>query len=165
MKALAAEVRALTAGRGITPLERPAAVRPTLVQLGQALAFDKILSGNQDISCMTCHLPTLGDRRRPSLSIGQGGTGLGPTACIRTGRFIPRNAPPCSISPPWSRSSGTGGSSSDAAGHLPHPGRRAVTPAMKRVFEFGPLSALPLFPVLSREEMRAGDGNELAPID
>src|SRR6478609_3517732 len=50
---LAAEVRALTAGRGIGPLARPAPVRPALVKLGRALAFDKILSGNKDISCMT----------------------------------------------------------------------------------------------------------------
>ena len=35
---------------------------------------------------------------------------------------------------------------------------------MERVFEFGALSALPLFPVLSREEMRAAYGNELADI-
>ena len=30
---------------------------PALVQLGQALMFDKILSGNRDVSCATCHLP------------------------------------------------------------------------------------------------------------
>ena len=35
---------------------------------------------------------------------------------------------------------------------------------MARAFEFGALSALPLFPVLSREEMRAADGNELADV-
>src|SRR5687768_14789326 len=75
MKALAAEVRQLTAGRGIGPLERPPMVRPALVALGQALAFDKELSGNRDISCMTCHLPeqATGDGR--SLAIGQGATG------------------------------------------------------------------------------------------
>jgi cytochrome c peroxidase len=39
-----------------------------------------------------------------------------------------------------------------------------VTAAMSSVFEFGAISALPLFPVLSREEMRAVDGNELADI-
>ncbi len=58
--AMAEEVRVLAAGRGIGPLERPAPVRPELVRLGQALAFDKILSGNRDISCMTCHLPSFG---------------------------------------------------------------------------------------------------------
>jgi cytochrome c peroxidase len=35
---------------------------------------------------------------------------------------------------------------------------------MTRVFEFGSLSALPLFPVLSRSEMRADQGNELAAV-
>jgi cytochrome c peroxidase len=35
---------------------------------------------------------------------------------------------------------------------------------MAQVFEFGPLSALPLFPVLSRAEMRADGGNELAAL-
>ena len=33
---------------------------------------------------------------------------------------------------------------------------------MTAVFEFGALSALPLFPVLNRAEMRAATGNELA---
>ena len=35
--ALAAEVRLLTAGRGITALPKPPQVRPALVELGQAL--------------------------------------------------------------------------------------------------------------------------------
>ncbi len=66
-KALATLVRELTAGRGITALKRPAPVRPALVQLGRALAFDKVLSGNRDISCMTCHLPVhaTGDGAQP----------------------------------------------------------------------------------------------------
>ena len=92
--ALAQEVRALTAARGIGPLERTARVRPELVRLGQALAFDKILSGNKDISCMTCHLPGLGTGDARSLSIGQGATGLGVDRVHPAGEFIPRNAPP-----------------------------------------------------------------------
>ena len=75
--ALAAEVRQLAAAAGITPLARPAPVRPELFRLGQVLAFDKILSGNRDISCMTCHLPKLGTADGRSVAIGQGGTGLG----------------------------------------------------------------------------------------
>jgi cytochrome c peroxidase len=35
---------------------------------------------------------------------------------------------------------------------------------MSDAFEFGALSALPLFPVVNREEMRAGSGNELAAV-
>ena len=72
VSALATEVRQLTAGRNIGPLARPAPVRTELVELGRALAFDKILSGNKDISCMTCHLPGFATGDGRSLSIGQG---------------------------------------------------------------------------------------------
>ena len=41
---LAQEVRQLAEGRGIGPLAGPPRVRPALVHLGQALAFDPILA-------------------------------------------------------------------------------------------------------------------------
>lgn len=41
---LVGDVRRLAQGRGIGPLEAPAPVRPELVDLGQALLFDKVLS-------------------------------------------------------------------------------------------------------------------------
>ena len=47
------------------------------MHLGQALAFDKVLSGNRDISCMTCHLAGASTVDQRSLAIGQGATGLG----------------------------------------------------------------------------------------
>ena len=53
----------------------------------------------------------------------------------------------------------------DEFGGLHTPAGLALTPSMRAVFEFGTLSALPLFPVLSREEMRANAGNELALVD
>jgi cytochrome c peroxidase len=162
--ALAAEVRALTAGRGITALARPAMVRQTLVRLGSALAFDKILSGNRDISCMTCHLPSLATGDFRSLSIGQGATGLGATRVHPDGVFIPRNAPPLfnlfALQPLfWD-----GRIFQDEAGTFHTPAGEAITPAMQRVFELGTVSILPLFPVVNREEMRAASGNELAAI-
>jgi cytochrome c peroxidase len=40
------------------------------------LVFDKIRSGNRDISCITCHLAALGTGDGRSFSIGQGATGL-----------------------------------------------------------------------------------------
>jgi cytochrome c peroxidase len=161
---LAAEVRALTAGRGIGPLARPAPVRPALVELGRALAFDKILSGNKDIACMTCHLPSFGTGDGRSLSIGQGASGLGPARVHPHGDFIPRNAPPAFNLFANKALFWDGRVEIDAAGHLKTPAGQRVTPHMADAFEFGALSALPLFPVLSREEMRAGDGNELADI-
>jgi cytochrome c peroxidase len=161
---LAQEVRALTAGRGIGPLVRPARVRPELVQLGQALAFDKILSGNKDISCMSCHLPSFSTGDGRSLSIGQGATGLGTARNHPQGVFIPRNAPQLfnlfAVKPLfWD-----GRVEVNAQGKLITPEAQRVTPHMQSAFEFGTLSALPLFPVLSRSEMRADAGNELADV-
>lgn len=161
---LAAQVRQLTAGRGIAPLERPAHVRPALVQLGQALAFDPILSGNGDIACMTCHLPKFATGDDLSLSIGQGGTGLGPTRVHPQGIFIPRNAPPLFNLFALQQLFLDGRVSEDAAGTFHTPAGDKLTPDMTRVFEFGPLSAQPLFPVLSRSEMRGDGGNELAEV-
>jgi cytochrome c peroxidase len=161
---LAAEVRVLAAGRGIGPLARPTPIRPELVRLGQVLAFDKELSGNRDISCMTCHLPAFGTGDGRSLSIGQGATGLGPARVHPAGLFIPRNAPSLfnlhAIQPFfWD-----GRVVVDASGHFLTPARQRVNPRITRPFEFGALSALPLFPVLSREEMRADGGNDLARV-
>jgi len=161
---LAAEVRALTAGRGIGPLARPAPVRPALVELGRALAFDKILSGNRDISCMTCHLPGFATGDGRSLSIGQGATGLGTARVHPQGAFIPRNAPPAFNLFANKALFWDGRVAIDASGKLRTPANERLTPSMAGAFEFGALSALPLFPVLSREEMRAANGNELADI-
>jgi cytochrome c peroxidase len=162
--ALVKLVRELTAGRGITELQRPARVRPALVRLGQALAFDKILSGNRDISCMTCHLPIHGTSDARSLSIGQGATGLGPTRLHPDGVFIPRNAPALFNLASLETLFLDGRVSRDAQGVFHTPAGEHLTPALTRTFEFGALSALPLFPVLSRSEMRADAGNELAQV-
>jgi cytochrome c peroxidase len=164
MNALAADVRQLTAGRGITALGEPPHVRPALVRLGQALAFDKILSGNRDISCMTCHLPGIATGDGRSLSIGQGATGLGPARVHPQGLFIPRNSPSLFNMFALKSLFWDGRVSQDDAGTFHTPAGAALTPAMTQVFEFGAFSAQPLFPVLSREEMRAFSGNELAAI-
>ncbi len=46
-------------------------------KLGQFLFFDKILSGNKNISCATCHHPFAATSDGISLSVGEGGVGLG----------------------------------------------------------------------------------------
>ena len=65
-----------------------------MVDLGRNLFFDKILSGNRDVSCATCHdvSAALTDGQR--LSIGTGGEGTAPARSLGAGRgFVPRNAP------------------------------------------------------------------------
>src|SRR5213079_1475740 len=79
---------------GVVPIG-PTPVQPqALVDLGQALMFDKVLSGNRDIACATCHDPVSHATDGLALSIGTGGSGLGPSRTLGPGRhFIPRNAP------------------------------------------------------------------------
>ena len=69
------------------------------VELGRNLMFDKILSGNRNISCGTCHhsLADTGDGL--SLPVGEGGKGLGVTRSAdhdddTVHERVPRNAPP-----------------------------------------------------------------------
>lgn len=45
--------------------------------LGQLLFYDPILSGNREVSCATCHHPDFGTGDGLSLSMGDGGRGLG----------------------------------------------------------------------------------------
>ncbi len=71
---------------------------PDKVQRGQSLFFDKLLSGNRNISCATCHHPLTGTGDGLSLPVGEGGLGLGPTRDTGSGRDavherVPRNAP------------------------------------------------------------------------
>ncbi|MEO1307631.1 MAG: cytochrome c peroxidase [Pseudomonadota bacterium] len=73
-------------------------VDPKQAELGHLLFYDKILSGNRNISCATCHHADLAGGDGLSLGIGEGGEGLGSD---RTGgiggdkvrKRIPRNAP------------------------------------------------------------------------
>ena len=161
--ALAAEVRQLAAGRGITALQRPAPVRRELVLLGQALAFDKILSGNRDISCMTCHLAKTATIDGRSVAIGQGATGLGLARVHPLGKFVHRNAPPLFNLHAMVPLTWDGRVFKDVGGVVRTPGAQLTT-AERATLEFGTLSALPMFPVLSRPEMRADAGNELADV-
>jgi cytochrome c peroxidase len=66
-------------------------------RIGQLLFYDKILSGNRNISCGTCHHHDFGGSDGLSLGIGEGGEGLGPKRIAegpddRIRKRIPRNA-------------------------------------------------------------------------
>jgi cytochrome c peroxidase len=91
---LDAELRQLLGGWGAVPIGPVQTQNPALVDLGQALFFDKILSGNRDISCATCHEPSLHAADGLTLAVGTGGTGTGAARTLGAGRqFVPRNAP------------------------------------------------------------------------
>ncbi len=160
----AALVRQLAAGRGVVALPRRPYVRPELVELGRALAFDKVLSGNRDISCMTCHLPQFATGDDRSLSIGQGAQGSGPARVHPQGLFIPRNAPPAFNLAAMQHLFWDGRIEAGLHGRLTTPAGSQLTPRMRRALEYGPVSAIGMFPVGNRDEMRAYTGNELATI-
>ncbi len=164
--ALVASTRASIAARGIVPLPAAPNVRIALIKLGRDLAFDKLLSGNRDVSCMTCHPPGFATSDGRHLSMGVTGTGSGPA---RTGNFAAgeegRNAPPLWNLHVMTRLFWDGRVEQLANGFVQTPGDAHITPAMRAVFEFGAISALPMFPVTSRDEMRGfGTQNELAAI-
>ncbi|MBP0482297.1 cytochrome-c peroxidase [Sagittula salina] len=74
-------------------------VEAAQTRLGQLLFYDKILSGNLNISCATCHHHSLNGTDGVSLGLGEGGYGLGPdrlsglVGTTRVQERVPRNAP------------------------------------------------------------------------
>ncbi len=71
---------------------------PARAEIGQLLFYDKILSGNRNISCGTCHHHDHGSADGLSLGIGEGGEGVGPRRTAGNGpskikKRVPRNAP------------------------------------------------------------------------
>ncbi|SER56482.1 cytochrome c peroxidase [Tranquillimonas rosea] len=70
---------------------------PAKARIGQLLFYDKILSGNRNISCSTCHHHDHAGGDGLSLGIGEGGSGIGPERTPGTGddrimKRVPRNA-------------------------------------------------------------------------
>jgi cytochrome c peroxidase len=69
------------------------------VELGRLLFFDKILSGNRNIACATCHHPSLATSDGVALGLGEGAVGVGPerragsTKATAVHGRIPRNSP------------------------------------------------------------------------
>lgn len=129
---------------------------PARVELGQLLFYDPILSGNQEVSCATCHHPRFGTSDGVSLSLGDGAHGLGPDRVADPDNLpeqrIPRNAP------------GLFNLGASEFTHMFHDGRLEADPtrpngirtplgdAMAEGFD-SVLSAQAMFPVLSPDEM------------
>ena len=151
-------IRQLAAQRGLVAMPAAPRVRPELVKLGQALMFDPILSGRKNISCATCHFPAYAMGDGKSLSVGEGGVGLGPTREHPQGVFIPRNAPALFDVGMMKHLFWDGRVQVAADGSISTPAGAQVTPAMQRTFEFGPASALGMFPVTNHFEMRGQPG-------
>jgi cytochrome c peroxidase len=136
-----------------------------MVRLGQALFFDKILSGNRDVSCATCHTPLAATADGLSLSVGTGGRGVAqarsaPMDADGEPILIPRNAPDVFRSQLstmfWD------------ARVVDHGGGEFTSPAGDQLLAGldSALAVQAMFPVTSRDEMRGQVGeNELADLE
>lgn len=155
---------------GIRPVQVVANESDAMVELGRNLFFDKVLSGNRNISCATCHHPTAGTGDALPLSLGEGATGLAASRSQGSGAVIPRNAPPLFHvaargvnSMFWDsrvrRDPNTGVLTT------PEPALNGPTPVRPDMSAqlTSALAAQAMFPVTSAEEMRGQSGeNELA---
>jgi cytochrome c peroxidase len=160
-----AELADLLSIANVTPLETPAPPLPAQVALGRVLMFDKILSGNRNISCATCHHPTLATGDGLPLSIGEGSTLLGPNRAGE-GVFIPRSAPELLNRglPQWQVMFWEGRVQTAPGGGFHTPAGASLPSGLS-----GVLAAQAMFPVTVREEMRglpadSAGSNELARI-
>lgn len=161
----------LLTAAGATQITAPAPEAPALVELGRALFFDKILSGNQNISCATCHHPTAGTGDNLPLSLGQGAQGVAQVrSTTGAGQIIPRNAPDVfndgvSVMNSMFWDSRVQRDPTTGALSTPEAALNGATPARPdiTVHLTSALAAQAMFPVTSREEMRGHPGeNEIA---
>lgn len=140
------------------------------VELGRMLFFDKILSGNKDISCATCHHPALGSADALPLAIGVGGEGLGTERQMGKGRErIPRNSPDIFNrgAKEWHTMFWDNRVSGDIMAGYESPADEKLIEGLENI-----LAVQAMFPVTSRDEMRGeigdrtstGEINELALI-
>nr|WP_299345556.1 cytochrome c peroxidase [Allomuricauda sp.] len=128
------------------------------VKLGRMLFFDKILSGNKDISCATCHHPSLNSGDNLALAIGVGGFGLGDNRTMGVNRDrVPRNSPEIFNrgAEEWHTMFWDGRVSSKGEIGFVSPADEKLPDGLDNV-----LAAQAMFPVTSRDEMRGEIGDE-----
>ncbi|MCA9974611.1 MAG: c-type cytochrome [Anaerolineales bacterium] len=151
------QLQTVIAQQGLTPLDPGPTPDPAVVKLGQMLYFDKLLSGNRDISCATCHHPTLALGDGLSLSVGTGGLGLGQDRILGYRRgFIPRNATEIFNRgvPEWRTMFWDSRVNLAANGEFISPADEMLPPGLDSV-----LAAQAMFPVTSNAEMRGTYGD------
>ena len=166
-----ASLKELFARHGITPLflEQKNSESRKVVELGRFLYFDKVLSGNKDISCAACHHPQFASVDALPVPIGTGGLGLGPKRELKRGAFIPRNAPAAFNLgfKSFHKTMWDGRIAVDENGHLktPEPKLNGASPQAAAIVEqlTTVAAAQAMFPVTSADEMRGHPGeNEIA---
>jgi len=152
-----AELRqAISQTYGVVPIAAMPAQDPAQVALGRALFFDKILSGNKDIACATCHLPQQHLQDGLSLAIGTGGSGEGPARTLGAGRQFHQRSAPSLLNDGLGLVYvfDDGRVSGFRSGPFQTPAGTALPADLPNI-----LAAQAMFPVLNRQEMRGDSGD------
>jgi cytochrome c peroxidase len=159
---LDAKLAPLLAEHEVSAITKPT-TNAAKVALGRALFFDKLLSGNENISCATCHSPLTFTADGLSLSKGQGGVGLGQFRAAPLDEegdpiLIPRNATDVFNRAGMTVMFWDGRVRSHADGTFDSPAGAMLPEGADNA-----LAVQALFPVTSRDEMRGAPGeNEVA---
>ena len=152
-----------------------------LTRLGRDLFFDPILSGDQNISCATCHHPEFAMTDGRVLPIGAGGQGLGESRAFRKmintnldsgrtnggtivnpfiGTFIPRNSPTVINSALLGSQFWDGRVEKSPAEDMV----RTLEDAINDLDLTDPLMAQALFPITSQHEMAGVFFGDFSPM-
>lgn len=164
------ELRQLLKEHNIKPLVMKRDLSSPMFKLGAKLFVDNRLSGNNNISCKTCHHPMMGTSDNLPLPIGEGGVGEGRSRSMGTGEVISRNAPHLFNSGLSNKefSFWDGRVSFDPKTktfQTPEPTINGSNPAKPEIAKVlsSALAAQAMFPPLSHDEMRGKAGsNEIA---
>lgn len=143
-----ARMRSLIAANHLTGRigETVATPDPQLVTLGRTLFYDKILGGDQNQACASCHHPQTATGDGLRLGRGIGSSGVGTARLDGPGPIIPRNAPPVWNAILFKQQFWDGRVSKDADGVHSPDGMDGVASSA--------LAAQAKFPVTSHDEMR-----------
>ncbi|MCP4427278.1 MAG: c-type cytochrome [Chloroflexi bacterium] len=151
------QLAAIIQQANLKPIDLGETPDPAKVALGQALFFDKELSGSRDVACATCHHPLHNSHDELNLSIGVGGAGLGPERTLGEARLlIPRNAPDIYNrgSAEWQTMFWDGRIQILPDGQLDTPADEETPDGLDNV-----VAAQALFPLTSMDEMRGKKGD------
>ena len=142
-------------------------VSATRAKLGQLLFYDPILSGNQNISCGTCHHHNHATSDGLSLPVGEGGKGLGPERTVGANETlikfrVPRNSQSLFNLGAYEFTAlfndGRVELNPEKVHGIDTPADDDLPPGLSNI-----LAAQAMFPVISETEMLGdGDENELA---
>ena len=148
--------QAISQAYGVVPIAAMPPQDAAQVALGRALFFDKILSGNKDVACATCHLPQQHLQDGLSLAIGTGGVGEGPTRTLGPGRQFHARSAPSLLNDGLGLFYvfADGRVSGFRSGPFETPAGTALPPGLPNI-----LAAQAMFPVLNRQEMRGDSGD------